>query len=365
MIQIQDTECTGGDGRLKHQMVYDRLIQVITDDNCRVGQRLPSERELSERLDVNIATVRRAFRTLTNSGIVEKRIGSGTYLKQPLNDDWTNRPFNFLCNSTDGNMTFRRTLKYLPQVAAGRGRQVRVVYSSTETTVEMLESFVKHRQPTIILGYCPPEYIEVMQRAPELFVVLANRLDHLGIASVLCDDHKGIQLLVEHLQRAGHRRIALFRSSSQQSIEDVQCAVWRNALGDDYDPELSIWAHLKDGDDPMDKAFLAMQEAARRTGFSALLCLNDEIMLAGISALNQLGRRVPEDISVVSIGNTNLSRYAVPPVTCYDPNLEKHLQHAFDMLDNNHSHPEIFEKLRLVDPIFIERASVIEFNPKT
>lgn len=64
----------------KFQSVYDYLVRGIESGFYRPETRLPSERKLAEKLNVNVATVRRAFRDLITSGVVEKRIGDGTYL---------------------------------------------------------------------------------------------------------------------------------------------------------------------------------------------------------------------------------------------------------------------------------------------
>ncbi len=352
-------------GQLKHRMVYDRLIQVICSDAVQIGQRLPSERELSDRLDVNVGTVRRAFRELLASGIVEKRVGSGTYLRQNLRSSWEEQPFNLLAAGPTSNPTQRELMQLAVKVAAAHGRQCRLVFSDPSEVIERLSSFVRYQQPTITMGFTEPAMLAEMQRAPELFVVLANRLDHLGIPSVVCDDNHGIRLLMERLQAAGHRRIALFRSSlqlppeaAQSAVDEVQSAVWKSCMGSDFAPELSVWARLEANCDPMDSAFEVMCRSAEKVRFTALLCLNDEIMLGAIAALRRAGLRVPEDVSVVSVGNTSLSRYAFPSVTCYDPNLAEHLNQAFALLEHNHNYPENCDKLRLVNPILMQRESI-------
>ncbi|MBS1453480.1 MAG: winged helix-turn-helix transcriptional regulator [Lentisphaeria bacterium] len=64
----------------KFQSVYDYLVRGIESGFYRPETRFPSERKLAEKLNVNVATVRRAFRDLITSGVVEKRVGDGTYL---------------------------------------------------------------------------------------------------------------------------------------------------------------------------------------------------------------------------------------------------------------------------------------------
>ncbi|KQL55405.1 hypothetical protein AN964_07290 [Heyndrickxia shackletonii] len=58
---------------------------MITEDQLLPGDKLPSERELSERLNVGRSSVREAFRALELLGLIETRRGEGTYLR-----DFTN-----------------------------------------------------------------------------------------------------------------------------------------------------------------------------------------------------------------------------------------------------------------------------------
>lgn len=343
---------------LKHEMVYNRLVSTITEDNYQVGDQLPSERALAEKLNVNMATVRRAFKELIVSGIVEKRIGSGTYLVQPINADWYEKPINVVVAAYDGGPVQREVRMWGPLWINRHGRKCRMVFANKEEFADLVRSYIRYRQPTILLAIDTEEVRAEIAKAPELFVILAVRLDQAGIPSVLCDDNHGIRTLMEHLKHRGHKRIALFHSHNGLPLEEVQGAVWKTCLGTNYSPELNICANVCAEKEPMDSAYEAMLTAAAAVDFSAVLCLNDEIMLGGMAALRKLGRDIPKDVSVVSVGNTHLSRYAHPPVTCYDPNLEEHLNQAIMLLDYNYGNPDNLDKLRLVNPVLIERDSV-------
>jgi len=60
--------------------IVKQLKQLIVDENVSVGGKLPSERELAERLQVGRSTVREALRSLELLGLIETRRGEGTFL---------------------------------------------------------------------------------------------------------------------------------------------------------------------------------------------------------------------------------------------------------------------------------------------
>ena len=60
--------------------IHDQLKHEIENGVWKVGARLPSERELSLRFGVSRMTLRQAIQTLSDEGILERKIGSGTYV---------------------------------------------------------------------------------------------------------------------------------------------------------------------------------------------------------------------------------------------------------------------------------------------
>lgn len=60
--------------------VVDQLKREITDRNWRIGDRIPSEAELTAVLGVSRPSVREGVRSLVQLGLLETRQGDGTYV---------------------------------------------------------------------------------------------------------------------------------------------------------------------------------------------------------------------------------------------------------------------------------------------
>src|SRR3954462_3436602 len=54
---------------------------MITVDGLKTGDKIPSERELSERLNFGRSSVREALRALELLGLIETRRGEGTFIR--------------------------------------------------------------------------------------------------------------------------------------------------------------------------------------------------------------------------------------------------------------------------------------------
>jgi GntR family transcriptional regulator, transcriptional repressor for pyruvate dehydrogenase complex len=60
--------------------VIDRLIALVVHEDLRPGDRLPTERELMQRLAIGRSTLREAIKTLSAVGALEVKRGSGIYV---------------------------------------------------------------------------------------------------------------------------------------------------------------------------------------------------------------------------------------------------------------------------------------------
>jgi GntR family transcriptional regulator, transcriptional repressor for pyruvate dehydrogenase complex len=61
--------------------IVKQLRAMISADDLKSGDKIPSERELSERLNVGRSSVREALRALELLGLIETRRGEGTFIR--------------------------------------------------------------------------------------------------------------------------------------------------------------------------------------------------------------------------------------------------------------------------------------------
>lgn len=95
-----------GDERLP---LFARLRDVIASRIAALewsaGQAIPSEQELARTYGVSVHTLRRAVDQLVREGLLERKQGSGTYVRRPSFDASLFRWFNFGDKSSDGGRT--------------------------------------------------------------------------------------------------------------------------------------------------------------------------------------------------------------------------------------------------------------------
>lgn len=76
---------------IKSRKIYEEIVEQIkrlmADGNLKPGDRLLSERDLAERLQVSRASVREALRALEAMGFLEIKTGGGTFVKETCAND--------------------------------------------------------------------------------------------------------------------------------------------------------------------------------------------------------------------------------------------------------------------------------------
>lgn len=93
--------------------IFEALLEAISNDEFPVGSRLPSEHELCEAFGVSRPSVKTAMDRLQLLGLVEQKVGDGTYVKDASISDLLQlySRFFFKPNETNELLTLRRALE--------------------------------------------------------------------------------------------------------------------------------------------------------------------------------------------------------------------------------------------------------------
>lgn len=137
----------------------------------------------------------------------------------------------------------------------------------------------------------------------------------LNIPYVTFENKSGARRLVDHLIEVhGYRRIAFLRGPEDQEDSYWRELGYREALeahGIPFDPMLVAVGEFSE-----EVAQIPIQQWLKEgLKIDAIFAGDDEAAIGVIIALQQAGRRVPEDIAVVGFDDVYLYHYMLPPLT--------------------------------------------------
>lgn len=95
-----------------------QLESMIADGTLRPGERLPAERQLSERLGISRPSLREAIQKLANKGLLSTRQGGGTFVTEGLSSNFSDPLLALLKGQPDAEFDTLEVRKELEGVAA-------------------------------------------------------------------------------------------------------------------------------------------------------------------------------------------------------------------------------------------------------
>ncbi|CAM4208278.1 GntR family transcriptional regulator [Bacillus manliponensis] len=183
--------------------IVKKIRSIIEEDGLGAGDRLPSERELSARLNVGRSSVREALRALELVGLIETRRGEGTFIRNfyenglvqliapfLLQDEKTVRDLlqtkrllekdmlRVVCNMDE--QTFSQVLGALEHVLKEQEQSI-IAFHQTffKVLVEQADNYLLYRIWMIVNDYVATLSsecsIETTEMYEQLFVALKNK----------------------------------------------------------------------------------------------------------------------------------------------------------------------------------------------
>ena len=201
----------------------------------------------------------------------------------------------------------------------------------------------------------------------EALVALINSCPHTALINRLVEgvedhcfkvDHAhGGTLAARRLLEAGHRRIACITGPRRKADAMERQAGFEAELARAGIPPASL---IKlEGAYNYDSGALCMETLLRtRQGeFTALFCGNDEMAVGAMFKLIEMGRRVPDEISIIGYDNAQLAQHTFPKLTTIFNPVEDIAINAANYI-RNVCYKQHNSVQNLFKPCLVERASI-------
>ncbi len=182
-----------------------------------------------------------------------------------------------------------------------------------EDLLEKLPRVLAERQVEGIIAVDTP-----IRFAPSLPVVNVSGHDEIdGVTNVVLNHQHAAELGIGHLYNLGHRKIAALKGQEFSSDTIVR---WETILqasrkrGIEIDPKLVVQLQ---GDSPSPEVGYSATKSLLATGekFTALFAFNDVSAIGAIRALEEMGLRVPADVSVLGFDDIYAAAFHNPALT--------------------------------------------------
>lgn len=300
------------------------LEGLIKERGLKPGDKLYSENELVSILNVTRQTVRHGIKVLEDQGLIKRVQGSGTYLNDSRQSILIRRKRVAVVITYEDDYIFPRTIAGIKSVMVANGYtfDIHVTNNRIANERKILQSIIKKDEVggvimEAIRSGLPNAnkylYQEIKKlRIPVVFI--NSYYPGLKFPHVSIDDKMAGKAVTRHLIINGHRKIAgVFKLDDGQG--HLRYAGYMQAMAEAklaVDDENIIWLDTEDLK-RMDLIWEKIQ--SRMRGCTAITCYNDEVAYELICLFQTHGIVVPEDISIVSIDNSDLIKQSSVALT--------------------------------------------------
>lgn len=218
----------------------------------------------------------------------------------------------------NSNPYFSEVSRGVEHAAFARGYNVFLCNTEEDPQREtiVLQSLTEKQVDGLIL--CSPRLLDAeLSKALSYFpaCVLINRvIDDHNSSAIHTDDNNGARMAVHHLIERGHRAIGMLAGPERSFSGRLRQSGYLVAFTEAGIPNETGWMQY----------CLPMVEASqkatvdllsRHRNLTALFCFNDLVAVGAMKACIQLGRRVPEDMSIIGFDDIPLASLVTPTLT--------------------------------------------------
>ncbi|MEP6960535.1 MAG: GntR family transcriptional regulator [Acidobacteriota bacterium] len=315
----------------KHEVIRQTLIDAIASGEYEPGQRLPSESAMVKTFAASRPTVNRALREMQLAGLIERRAGSGSYVRA----DAAARGYTFgllipelgrteifepLCR---GMAEAKHDSHHVLLWGSSFGDEANIEQQASQACRQLVAKKVSG------VFFAP---LELTAQKDAINRGVSEVLDKAGIPVVLLDrdlvayperskyDLVGIDnrragyTITQHLIRCGSRRLVFVGRPGSAPTVDARISGYRDAVSDaSLDLEAQVCRIDPDDHSHLKKLLKTLQP----DGF---VCANDFTAAHVLKTLTDLGVSVPDGVRMVGIDDVKYaSLLSVPLTTIHQP----------------------------------------------
>ena len=306
----------------KYMMVAQLVKSQIQEGILKYGDKIDSENELSRRFNLSRQTIRQGIGMLEQEKFVLRVQGSGTYVsyKPRMLEETMN--IGIISTYLD-QYIFPSIIKGIENILTPKGysMQIALTHNRFENEARALKSMIDKGVDGFIIeptkSALPNPNMQIYRHICKnnLPVIFFNAFyPNTPYPYVSIDDKKAGEIATNFLLDNGHRNIlGIFKFDDIQG--HLRYSGFQNALNEHQILEgldNVMWFATGEMDNFCKDNAVFLENIKKNT---AILCYNDELAFNIITYLQTIGIKVPDDISIMGIDNSNVASLCNIPLS--------------------------------------------------
>lgn len=348
---------------LKNQ-VKEYIFNQIRQGNIKPGDKLITQRKLSQILNVSKKTAELAMSELEFEKVIYRRVGQGSFLLDKdvssiRSREKTGSILLYVPNLT--NPVFSSFTEKLEKKLVSLGKNIILsISSSASSDLKRQIKNIEQNGIDAVIGISIPELIchfAVNNKIPLVNIGTGGKKE---FNQIIIKQEEAGRLVASYIYNEGHKNVICagcpkFRTSSDM---DIRFRVISDFLGE-KGIKASIIPQEKNTTSETDYEKVGWEIVEEvlsgKEKPSLIVFYNDARALGGMKALIENGISIPDDISIIGFDNIFMSALSVPGLTTIDMGYQSAVELIFKIIDGKQLKTT---KQYLLEPELIERNSV-------
>ncbi|WP_125604950.1 GntR family transcriptional regulator [Lapidilactobacillus bayanensis] len=324
----------------KYLKIFEALAKQIWSGKYVANQQLPSENELAKTYHVSRITSKRALQELANIGLVERRQGSGTFIRSGFKR----------------HQRTNQVLLVIPFDEAGLGDYLTGIKSvlrqqQQELTVIENRSFSLDQMSKITTQYdgvifYPQDLANELTKINSIlfehfpFVLIDQTAPGLPVPSVVADNVQGGYLATNTLVQMGHRQIAfLSQTGLTRALNSSVAQRYFGYLQALAEHDLTGATTPQTAYTLTENNFTALLPYIKQQQLSAIVCENDTLAIRLLKYFKQNNFPIPNQISIIGFDNISKAATSKPQLSTIAQNFTDIGRQAAQLLQQRITNP--------------------------
>jgi len=216
------------------------------------------------------------------------------------------------------NSFFTAVVRGVEDIALSRGYHLFLCNTDEDAAREdeYITELAKKRVDGLIVASAAPRHNHAsrLQVADIPFVFMDREVEAVDANVVRVDNHRAMKLIAEHLVDLGHERIGMISGPLDKASGYERYHGFQAALADlEIDLDESL---VQFGDFRTSSGREGANELLRLSSPpTALVTANNQMTLGALLTIQEMGLRIPDDVSVVGFDDPEWAPLANPPLT--------------------------------------------------
>jgi DNA-binding LacI/PurR family transcriptional regulator len=301
-----------------YRQIYNYLLEEISSGKLKIGDQVPSEKELGEKYQVSRITSKKALELLAEEGVISRFPGKGSFVSSPVKYTAPKSPLSSRTIGLiipDFSDSFGTKLVHgIEETCSSLG--YRLILKRSRDMIEQEESAINDLSGPDIAGilvlpahgeYYNSEILKLILNKKAL-VFVDRKMRGLAAPTVNTDNIAAAELGVEYLLRLGHRHIAFYSGPIEHTstVEDRRNGFIKAHAKFEviHDPAwfcyASIWTYpFYAHDQVLSDVEMVKKHLSAHPELSAAFVTEYAMALIVKNAVEALGRRIPGDFSIL------------------------------------------------------------------